>query len=317
MADDAAEILVATTPQQVLDGLKAELGRDGFQDRLDEDHWVSFVARGPNLLVTFEPFADCIGGSETGLPLALDFADEKNWSVLHFAAARETWFRARAIYDFLDEMVDDAFFENFDQVMFYGAGMSGYAAAAFSVVAPGASVLAIRPQATLDTDRAGWDHRYRQARRLRFDDRYGYAPDMLEGAQSALILYDPTEHLDAVHASLFQGPNVTRLKCPHLKDRIELSLREMDLLHRLIESVANRSFRVPEFHRLMRARRGHSRYLHNLLFDLDRQKNPYRTALLCRHVLSRTDSAEFRRRLQSSKEELAAQGRLPEWLQDP
>jgi hypothetical protein len=43
--------------------------------------------------------------------------------------------------------VDDGFFDEFEQVIFYGSGSSGYAAAAFSVAAPGATVIAVQPQA--------------------------------------------------------------------------------------------------------------------------------------------------------------------------
>jgi hypothetical protein len=49
------------------------------------------------------------------------------------------------------------FFDDFDQVVFYGAGQCGYAAAAFSVATPGATVVAIQPQATLDPRVTEWD----------------------------------------------------------------------------------------------------------------------------------------------------------------
>jgi hypothetical protein len=311
---DAATMFKAASADEMLDGLKAEIGPEGFQHLLDEAHSVSFIARGPKLLVTFERIQDTLESTESGLPLGLDFAEDKNWSVLHFAADGDTWFRSEAVYGFLDELVDDAFFEEFDQVTFFGAGMGGYAATAFSVVAPGATVLAIAPQATLDVERAGWDHRFPAARRLDFTRRYGYAPDMLEGAAAAFILHDPHEVLDAVHASLFRGANITHLKCRHLPDTAR-SLREMDLLHRLVEAAAEGRLTPARFYAMLRARRDHPRYLRALLYHMDELQRPYLMALYCSHVLSRMNAPAFRKRLKTARQALADTGETPEWLE--
>lgn len=317
MAKDMVDTERATTPDEVLAALAADPGRDGFQQELDENHVVSFVARGPKLLVTFESLEDTLGQSNDGLPIGLDFVDDKGWSLLHFAARSDTWFRSGAVYDFLDELVDDCFFENFDQVMFYGAGPGGYAACAFSVAAPGATVLAIAPQATLDTERAGWDMRFPEAKRLRFDDRYGYAPDMLEGADRAFILFDPYLPFDHVHVSLFQAPNVIRLRCRNFTGLIELALREMDLLHRLIEAAASGTLTATEFFRLLRARRDHARYLRTLLAQVNLRNKPLRSALLCDYVLKKKDGGRyFRKSMAAIRDKLAAHGGVPEWLDE-
>lgn len=316
MVDEVPVLEAARNAQDVLDGLKAEIGEDGFQHRLDDRHWVSFIDRGPKLLVTFEPFDITLATAESALPLGIDFVQENGWSLLHFSNRGESWFRSEAVYAFLDKLVDDCFFEDFDQVAFYGVGTSGYAAAAFSVASPGAHVIAIRPQATLDTERAGWDHRFPEARRLRFNDRYGYAPDMLEGASSAVILYDPIEHLDAVHASLFQGPNVLRLKCRHFRDSIELTLRQMDILHKVIELAAEGGLTEQAFYRMLRARRDHSRYLRSFMYHVDREQHSLRTAVVCAHVLQRINGPAFRRKLAVARDKLAARGKVPDWLLD-
>lgn len=314
MDGDAPVLKIARSAKDVLDGLKAEIGADGFQRKLDDDHWVTFLGRGSTLLVTFEPLEITLATDESAMPLGIDFVEDKNWSLMHFSNRSESWFRSPAMYQFLDELVDDCFFDDFDQVIFYGVGTSGYAAAAFSIVAPGANVMVIRPQATLDIEKAGWDHRYPESRRLRFNDRYGYAPDMLEGAGSAVVLYDPIEHLDAVHASLFQGPNVMRLRCRYMRDTIDLSLKQMDLLHRFIELAAQGELTPSLFYKLMRVRRNHSRYLRSLMFHVDREEQPLRTAVVCAHVLQRINGPAFRRKLASSRDKLAAKGKLPEWL---
>ncbi len=315
MDEDNDTRLEAKTAEDLLRILKAEAGPAGFQRQLDDNHSVTFLARGPKLLVTFEKIDDTLASSEDGLPLGLDFVEDKNWSLLHFAAAGDSWFRSQAIYEFLDEMVDEMFFDDFDAVTFYGHSMGGYAAAAFSVVAPGARVIAVAPQASLSSDRAEWDDRFKAARRFDFEARYGYAPDMLEGADKVYVIYDPIQQLDAVHASLFRGPNVTHLRARRSRPHTETFLRQLDILHPIVERGAEGSLTEADFYRMLRARRQHSRYLRNLLFDLDDYGNPVRTAFLCTYVLKHMNRPAFRRRLQGVKKTLAERGPLPNWLE--
>ncbi len=313
MAEAVANEGRAKRADDLLDELKAEIGAEGFQHLLDDAHSVSYVARGPKLLVTFERVQDTLESSEWGLPLGLDFAEDKNWSVLHFAADGNTWFRSEAVYRFLDEMVDDAFFEDFDQVTFFGANMGAYAAAAFSVVAPGARVVTICPQATLSSEQAEWDSRFPVARRLDFDSRYAYAPDMVEAASEVFVLYDPHEVMDAVHASLFRSDNVTRLKCRFFQAEVSQILLQMDLLHQIIEEAADGRLAPQRFYQLLRRRRGEDRYLRNLMFHLDDVQRPYLTLLLCTHVLSHKSAPAFLRRLKAARATLAERGQLPDW----
>lgn len=315
MAEDEAERDIAVSAEEVLAALRDDPGRTGFQQALGRDHTVSYISRGPRLLVSFETLERAGRGTDTGLPVGLDFVEDKNWSLLHFGARCDSWFRAQTIYDFIDDLVDNSFFEDFDRVMFFGAGIGAYAACAYSVAAPGATVIAISPQATLDTERAGWDLRFPGARRLRFDTRYGYAPDMLEGANAAFILFDPRRPMDHVHASLFQGPNVTRLRCRHLNGQIEPALAEMDLLHRTIEMAAGGGLTGERFYALLRARREHDRYLRALIAALAKRGRPLHVALACRHAMRQKDAAPFfGKKLKAVKAALARENKLPAWL---
>ncbi len=306
------------TPGEMLAALGDDLGEGGFQTELDANHIATFIARGPKLLVTFELAGHTIAASPDGMPLGLDFVEDKNCSLLQMTARKETWFRNPCVYEFMDRLVDDMFFEDFEQVLFYGAGTGAYSACAFSVAAPGATVVAISPQATLDTSRAGWDHRFPAARRFSFDDRYGYAPDMLEGAGEAFVLFDPYQPLDHIHASLFRGPNVTRLACRHFGGAVERGLREMDLLHQVIELASVDHLSAHVFFDLLRKRRTHGPYLRSLLQATGRRGNPLRVALLCDYVLrSRQNGPVFRRNLNAATTVLAKKGTLPDWLAEP
>lgn len=318
MVEEVANEVKASTPEQVLAALRDDMGKDGFQHDLDANHVATFLSRGSKkLLVTFETLENTLNVSGYGMPIGLDFVEDKSWSLLHLTARKESWFRSQSVYEFIDELVDDMFFEDFDQVMFYGAGIGAYAACAFSVAAPGATVLAISPQATLDSDRAGWDMRFPDAKRLQFNDRYGYAPDMLEGAASAFILYDPYRSLDHVHASLFHGPNVQRLKCRHLDGLIELTLREMDMLHQVIELTSDGALTPQTFYSLLRRRRDHNRYLRTVMHALNRQNRPLRVAYLSKYAMKTTGGGPFfKRNLAAATDILAQKGPLPDWLLD-
>jgi hypothetical protein len=196
-----------------IDAIGEELG---YFQPLGARHAAFFLDDGPVLLVTFETAERIRADDDSQMPLGFRIARGQGWSHLCLIAKGPTWYRDPAVWAYFDRLVDDAFFEDFERVVFYGAGMGGYAAAAFSVAAPGATVLAMAPQATLAPDLAGWDPRFMRHRRLDFSSRYGFAPDMTEGASAVYVVYDPARLQDAMHAALFNRPRVTRLPARQL-----------------------------------------------------------------------------------------------------
>ncbi len=163
---------------------------DGYFEPLGKNYSTIFHEAGPRLIVTFETFGEVFARGNRE-PRGFDMVRRNGWSHLCILSDGGRWYRDQRIYRYFDRLVDDGFFEDFDQVLFFGDGPGGYAAAAYSVVAPGANVLAIRPVATLDPAQAGWDRRFIKDRQLSFSDRYGYAPDMLEAAAKAFVVFDP------------------------------------------------------------------------------------------------------------------------------
>lgn len=270
---------------------------EGFYAPLGPKHAAAFVEEGDTLLVTFESHQGIQALSETGQPLGWDMVRSMGWSHLGVICDGETWFRTAEIYGFFDELTDDGFFDEFDRVLFYGAGPCGYAAMAFSVAAPGSTVVAVQPQATLNPLLAGWDDRFIDLRRFDFTSRYGYAPDMAEGAEATFVIYDPRETLDAMHAALFHGPQTTLLPLPFLGDTIQGDLLQMSVLYRVLAKAGTGKLTRAEFYKLMRARRGHPAYLRNLLSALDRDRREHLAEQLCRFVVARQTAPRFRRRL--------------------
>lgn len=283
-------------------------GDDGYAEPLGARHAAVLIEDKPTLLVSFESFQDIAAGSERAQPLGWEMARALGWSHLCLVSDGQTWYRDNRVYGFFDRLVDDGFFEDFDQVIFYGAGAGGYAAAAFSVAAPGARVVALQPQATLDPRVAEWDDRFLHMRRTAFDDRYGYAPDMLDAAQAAYVIYDPEIELDAMHAALFTRPNVTKFRMRFLGGRLERSLQEMQLLYRILAQCSAGKLRRLNLARLYRARRDHVPYLKTVVARLETRQRPYLVALAAQNVLARRPGPRFRKARRNAYDQAAAAG---------
>lgn len=276
------------------------VGEDGYVERLGRRHAAIFLEEKPTLLVSFETRASVAGLSARDHPLGWSMVRALGWSHLCLLSDGETWFRDRTVYGYFDRLVDDGFFDEFEQVIFYGEGACGYAAAAFSVASPGAKVVALRPQATLDPRISEWDDRYAEMRRVAFDDRYGYAPDMLDAAEHAFVLYDPEIALDAMHAALFTRANVTRFRLRFLGSRLEKGLMDMDVLLRILAQVSSGKLNRLSLARLFRARRGHVPYLKRVLARLERENRLYLVALWSQAVMREIPGPRFRRAMRSA-----------------
>lgn len=285
----------------------------GYFEPLGPDHSAIFIEKGHSLLVTFETIETVRARTNTDVPLGWELSSGHNWSQLCLLSHSDTWFRHRAVYQYFDRLVDDGFFDEFDKVVFYGSGSCGYGAAAYSVAAPGSTVIALQPQATLDPRVTEWDDRFLSMRRTSFTDRYGYAPDMLEAANDAIIVYDPEIEQDAMHAALFTRPNVTKIRSRFVGGEVENFLRRMEILEPLIVQAMDKNLNPQRFYELFRERRNYLPYLRRLLSAVEEQQRPYLTALLCRNVLTRINTPRFRRQLTRAQKQLQDDGvTLPE-----
>ncbi len=264
---------------------------------LGKNHFATFIQQTPTLLVTFETVQGIRALSSTAQPFGFDMVRARNWSHLCIISNGDTWFRDPAIYAYFDELIDEGFFDEYQRVLFYGAGPCGYAAAAYSVASPGSTVVVVQPQATLDARLAEWDPRFPEMRRTSFRDRFGYAPDMLDAAQQAFVLYDPREEYDAMHAALFARSNVTRLRLPFMGAALQTQLMDMEILYPLLTLAGLGKLDARSFYRMYRARRDNVNYLRNLMGHLDKIERPYLNMLLCRNVITRKNAPKFRRRL--------------------
>lgn len=287
----------------------------GYFEPVGPDHAAIFTDESPILLVTFETVASARSRQDQ-LPFGFVLADANGWSQLTILAKGDTWFRSRHLYGYFDRLVDEGFFEDFDRVIFLGAGMCGYAACAFSVAAPGATVLAIQPVATLDPLRAGWDERFRSKRRLSFTDRYGFAPQMLEAADRAFIFFDPRVQPDAIHAAFFTGDNTVLVPMPMFGTELLLDLTRMGVLGTLLAQAAQPAGLVAaDIHTALKARGSYLPYLRNVVARLAASGQWLRLAKVTRLLSERFGGRRFRKVHADAVARLTAEGRrLPKSL---
>jgi hypothetical protein len=145
----------------------------------------------------------------------------------------------------------------------------------------------LRPQATLDPRVAEWDDRYLAMRRTSFTDRYGYAPDMLDAAANAVLLYDPEIELDAMHSALFNRANVLRFRTRHLGYSIEETLARLGVLPRILAQLSADKLSRHSLAQLWRARRDDQGYLFPLLRRLVTEQRDGLIVPFCTNVLER------------------------------
>lgn len=295
-ADPAAAAASAADADAWLAALDAMTAEEGYLEPVGPDHWAFFTDAGTTLIVTFETMASA-RARPGQMPFGHAIAAARGWSHLALIAREDSWFRDRAVWGYFDRLVDDAFFEDFDRVLFYGAGMGGYAACAYSVVSPGAQVLAISPQATLDPSVAGWDRRWPAARRRDFTSRYGYAPAMTEGAAHVTLIHDPAVAEDAIHAALFRAPWVTVLRAPMLGDRVEGGLISMGLMEALVGLALTGGLTPAAFAKFWRRRRDFGPYLRAMLEQAEARGRTRHAIMICRSVTRRLKAPRFARRL--------------------
>lgn len=228
-------------------------------------HSFLYVPRDPSVLVvTFDNLDIAMTKRADRRPWGFDFIEKQGWSMLGVMASGWTWYRDYWAMAEFDRLAREGFFARFGRVVFYGASMGGYAAAAFSAACPGAEVVAISPQSTLDRKVVPWETRYRTVWDKDFSGKYGDAALASAEAGRVTILYDPYEPLDAAHARRFTGANVVALRAPLMGHRLGSSLLQMGILSEVMLKALAGTLTEAGFYRLLRARRDFPRYQREL-----------------------------------------------------
>ncbi|MDF2142741.1 hypothetical protein [Paenirhodobacter sp. CAU 1674] len=238
-------------------------GPDGFYTD-NGSHSFLYIPRGRTLVVTFDNLDIAMNKRDTRRPWGFEFIEKQGWSMLGVMAGGWTWYRDPWVSDEFDRLATEGFFNQFERVVFYGASMGGYAACAFCAAHPGADVVVISPQSTLDKTLVPWETRYKTAWGADFSGKYGDAAQASRTARRVSILYDPYEPLDAGHVARFEGENVMRLRAPLMGHRLGSSLHQMGILSPIILGALDGTLTEAGFYRRLRARRDFPRYQREL-----------------------------------------------------
>lgn len=268
-------------------------GKDGFF-RESAEHSFLFIPRSDTLVVTFDNLDIAMEKREDRRPWGFSFIEKQGWSMLGVMANGWTWYRDPWVWREFDALRDSGFFGRFRRVVFYGASMGGYAAAAFVAACPGADVVAFSPQSTLDKAVVPWETRYRTAWGRDWHGAYGDATLTSQAAGRVVLIYDPFEPLDRGHVDRFTGPNVTRLRAPLLGHRLGSSLQQMGILSPIVLGALDGTLTEAGFYRLLRARKGFHRYQKELFKRALDRGRPDLARRLGRFVLTRGNNRFIR-----------------------
>lgn len=271
-------------------------GPDGFY-REGGEHAFLFVPRSDTLVVTFDNLDLAMTKRDDRRPWGFSFVEKQGWSMLGVTAAGWTWFRDPWVTGEFDRLREEGFFTRFRRVVFYGASMGAYAACAFSGACPGADVVAISPQSTLDRAVVPWETRYSTAWGRDFSGPAGDAATASLAARRVVLMYDPYEPLDAAHAARFAGANVMRLRAPLMGHRLGSSLQQMGILASVTVGALDGSLTEAAYYTMLRARKTFPRYQRELFDQAVARGHVTLARRMARWVLTRGDNRAIRKRL--------------------
>jgi len=270
-------------------------GNDGFYRPGPEGHSFLYIPRDENtLVVTFDNLDITMNKREDRRPWGYAFIEQQGWSMLGVLAGGWTWYRNPWVSEQFDDLRDTGFFKKFKRVVFYGASMGGYAACAFSPAAPGADVVAISPQTTLDKSVVPWETRYKVAWDRDFTGPYGDAAQVSDAARKVYILYDPYEPLDSGHVNRFEHDNVEYLRAPLLGHRLGSSLSQMGILSPIILGALAGTLTSQDYYQMLRSRKAFPRYQRELFTRAVDKGHRKLAKRLGEYILARDDNRKVR-----------------------
>ncbi len=225
----------------------------------------AFIPGGADLVVTFDDQRHARHGGPRW-PADYALLDRKlGVSVLGVMSEARNWFREDFVHDLFDELSARGFFARFDRVLFLGAGMGGFAALSYARAAPGAAVLSLAPQSTMDRDVLPGETRWGWTAGLDWSGRYRDAAEALPEAGAVTIATDRLAAADRPHIARLAGANVTVLNAPFMGGGIADVLRGTGLLDGLVTAALRGTLSPAAWSRSLRARRDYGPYRDALL----------------------------------------------------
>ncbi len=230
-------------------------GTHGFHRRLAHQSLVHIDRPSDRLVVTFDNLSAVNDMSPDRVPWGYKFLREAGCAHLGVLAHRKDWYREPGLIAALEALRDEGLFAQYRDVIFTGTSMGGFAALAFSSLAPGARVLAFSPQSTLDEAIVPWETRFGMGRMRNWRLPYSDAAFEIEPAAEVIVISDPYFDPDQRHVDRLKTPNVTRLKAWYSGHFSPVFLRRADLLKPVMAKMIHGALTQEAFYRLYRGRR--------------------------------------------------------------
>ena len=219
-------------------------------------HSLLFARRpASRLLVTFDNLSNVGDASPEREPWAYKFAMDNGLPHLGVMAHVSDWYRDAALMARFERLAREGFFEGYDRVVFAGVSMGAYGALAYSCFAPGAHVVAINPQSTLDPALVPWETRYEQGRRQDWTLPFGDGAETMRSAEQVSVFYDPRHELDRAHVERLSGENLRVFNCRYSQHKTAVFLRKIGALKPVMERSIFGELTHAEFNRLYLGRR--------------------------------------------------------------
>ncbi|WP_397541301.1 glycosyltransferase family 2 protein [Roseovarius salis] len=229
--------------------------RQGFFTRL-ENHAIVHIERDPDtLIVTFDNLSNVHDISYGREPWAYRFVRGAGYSHLAVIARRKDWYRDAQFIEELRGLADRGLFSRYKKVVMAGTSMGGFAALAFSSLAPGCIVLAYSPQTTLDQDLVPWEERFDMGRERNWSLPYSDASFEIQEARKVYVVYDPFFEPDRRHVERLEGDNVVPLKSWFAGHFSAVFVRRAELIKPLFQMAIDETLTEPAYYRLLRGRR--------------------------------------------------------------
>ncbi|MCV6824776.1 MULTISPECIES: glycosyltransferase family 2 protein [Halocynthiibacter] len=238
-----------------LEDLRPGSNREGFFEKGNK-HSLLFVKRSKShLYVSFDNLSNVFEEAIDRSPWGYKFARDIGVSHLGVFAHIKGWYRDAELIRRFEALARDGFFDNYERVVFAGVSMGGFAALKFASLVPGAHVVAINPQSTLDPSIVPWETRYIVGQRQDWTLPLNDAAELTKNMGRVNLFWDPYHELDTRHIERFEGPNIHKFKCWFSRHKTAVFLRKIDALKPVIQHAIFDELTEKEFYRLYRNRR--------------------------------------------------------------
>ncbi|WP_380054348.1 glycosyltransferase family 2 protein [Falsihalocynthiibacter sp. SS001] len=268
------------------------------------DNALFFEPRGKRLVIVFDNLS-VVKTDQQRWPWGYKvLSEELDCSILGVMASQRNWFRHDFVHDCFDLLSSSQFFDQFDDVLFYGTSMGGFAALSYSRCVPNARVLAVAPQTTLDPRIMPDDNRWGWRKKLDWDGRYCDARGATDAAKDVVVISDPYFELDRVQVDRLEGPNIRKLRMPFFGHQLPNAFVKMGIIKPLLLDMFDDNLTNERFYKRLRARRDLPRYQHDLLMEAEKRGHVKLAIQVCEYTLRKREAGNIRRSLERLQKEL-------------